>query len=464
MKKNKMITYALIASMMFTGICHTQVSAVKADAVKSTTIQATQQPVPTPTASLIPTETIPPKDLIQATTSPCPTPNGWAILRGNNAYNKETPGDVCFLIDEHTKYGYQLYVDDVELQKDIDYVRDDAAEQLITIKQSFLDTLSAGQHMVKYVYFDDVSEKTTYASLTVISQKVSIDIEPQYKVNETSGLRTKGVVYIPGNGGLYIPRNNPVLTEKIILDGKKLSILDWFSPYPERNYYKIIYMDSVTEGIHYIEMVYDDDTEDIIPLIVLPKGTGEIDVPQPTPIINVQPTPVMPKVSPEPTHTATKEPPVTGTQKPTATVSPKPTSTHKVADIDFIPDVKNNGSSVKQSYRIHYSNEKQPLKLSDLKIRLYYESAGKKSQEFHCDHAGLQLNEAPYYKDCTANINGEFKDGYLEIAYHGDELLKDGELALDTRCNQSDWSAYQNVVIEKIALWYDGSLVYTKKI
>ena len=134
-----------------------------------------------------------------------------------------------------------------------------------------------------------------------------------------------------------------------------------------------------------------------------------------------------------------------------------------MTNINFSSDVSDIGSSIKQVYHIQYSNESQPIKLSNIKIRLYYNRAGAKSQEYHCDNAGLQLNEAPYYKSCTSDVTGKFQDGYFEIAFQGDEQFKDGELSIDLRCNQSDWSAYQDVDIQKAELWYSGCLVQTKE-
>ena len=273
MKKNKLISYALIASMMSTCVCHTYAANVKAGTVQSTVTQEEGEPVAicSETPLLVQT-TLPPTYRLPETTAPI-SPKGWAILKGNKAYNKETPGDVSFLIEERTQYGYRVYVDDVELFKDIDYYRVDGANnQLLTIKQSFLDNLSVGQHMVKVVYFDDVSEKTTYASLTVISQKVSVDIEPQYEVNETSCLRTKGAVYIPDNRGLYIPKSNNLWVDDVLINGTKMSILEWFEPNEERNYLYLFssYLDSLQEGIYFVEVIYQGKvaTEDVIPVVI----------------------------------------------------------------------------------------------------------------------------------------------------------------------------------------------------
>ena len=105
MKKNKLISYALIASMMSTCVCHTYAANVKAGTVQSTVTQEEGEPVAicSETPLLVQT-TLPPTYRLPETTAPI-SPKGWAILKGNKAYNKETPGDVSILIEERTQYG-----------------------------------------------------------------------------------------------------------------------------------------------------------------------------------------------------------------------------------------------------------------------------------------------------------------------------------------------------------------------
>ena len=66
------------------------------------------------------------------------------------------------------------------------------------------------------------------------------------------------------------------------------------------------------------------------------------------------------------------------------------------------------------------------------------------------------MPEAPYYVAFTEHVKGTFGDGYVDISFDKDITFTSGELTLQVRINQQDWSGYTNLECGKLEVLYDG--------
>ena len=116
-------------------------------------------------------------------------------------------------------------------------------------------------------------------------------------------------------------------------------------------------------------------------------------------------------------------------------------------------------SVVNQQYAIK-AVSKEGIDLSKLKICYYYNKEDKVAQNFWCDHAGLQLNSEPWYKELTQKVKGTFYDDYLEITFDTQEKLQEGcTLTLGVRFAQHDWSAYMDFEDKGYQVYYNDQLL-----
>ncbi|WP_083461504.1 cellulase family glycosylhydrolase [Cellulosilyticum ruminicola] len=127
---------------------------------------------------------------------------------------------------------------------------------------------------------------------------------------------------------------------------------------------------------------------------------------------------------------------------------------------DVIPEVSlesNFDGTVTQNCSIT-SVGKEAMDLSKLTIRYYYDRKGTKAQSFWCDNAGLQLSVAPYYTNMTSAVQATFKENYLELSFDTNEVLETGagNLTMQMRFAQSDWSKYSGFVDKGYEVYYDG--------
>lgn len=157
---------------------------------------------------------------------------------------------------------------------------------------------------------------------------------------------------------------------------------------------------------------------------------------------------------------------VTSSPSEVPTSSPSPTVSETVSPIPSITtsNVKpvvtvttTIGNAISQNYTIA-SEGSEPVELSKLTIRYYYDRTGDMAQNFWCDNAGMQLNKEPWYQAITNDVKASFHKGYVEIAFDSALKLETGAgvLTLTTRLAQADWSSYMGFKDNGIKVYYDG--------
>ncbi|HAU86403.1 MAG TPA: cellulase [Lachnospiraceae bacterium] len=179
---------------------------------------------------------------------------------------------------------------------------------------------------------------------------------------------------------------------------------------------------------------------------------------------SVEPS-IEPSVEPsiEPSVEPSVAPSVEPSIEPSVAPSVEPSKEPVVSEDPSAPDVKvatTIGGGVSQTYNIT-AKEGTSVDLSKLVIRYNYKKDGNKEQKFWCDSAGLQLSEAPYYLSISEDVNATFGNGYVDIAFNTDTVIKNGKLTLGVRFNQADWSAYSNFEAGSCQVIYDGVIVST---
>ena len=88
-------------------------------------------------------------------------------------------------------------------------------------------------------------------------------------------------------------------------------------------------------------------------------------------------------------------------------------------------------------------------------IRYNFTKDGNKADNFWCDNAGLQLPVAPYYMSLNSDVKAKVGNGYVEISFATDTTFSNGELTLQTRLSQSDWSNYVNFEEGELEVFYN---------
>ena len=170
---------------------------------------------------------------------------------------------------------------------------------------------------------------------------------------------------------------------------------------------------------------------------------------------------VEPSVAPsvEPSVAPSVEPSI----EPSVAPSVEPSKEPVVSEDPSAPDVKVSttiSGGISQVYNIT-AKAGTTVDLSKLVIRFNYKKDGNKEQKFWCDSAGLQLSEAPYYTSIGEDVKATFGNGYVDIAFDTDTVIKNGKLTLGVRFNQADWSAYSNFEAGSCQVIYDGVIVST---
>lgn len=170
----------------------------------------------------------------------------------------------------------------------------------------------------------------------------------------------------------------------------------------------------------------------------------------------------------EPSVEPTTEPSVEPTTEPTAEPSEEPTAEPTVEPTTEVPTVVPNvevstlvGSNVSQCYTIKKGSE--DFNLEDVTIRFYYEDSSNQAQKFWIDHAGINLDVAPWYVDFTSDVKAKVTEQYVEISFTESQMIGSGVLSVQTRMNHADWSACQEFKAGKTEVYYDGKLVSTIK-
>lgn len=180
-----------------------------------------------------------------------------------------------------------------------------------------------------------------------------------------------------------------------------------------------------------------------------PIVTTEVPVTSEAPIVTTE----VPVTSEAPV--VTTEVPVTS-EAPIVTTEVPATSQAPVQGAPVVSVSTTEGSStINQTYSIKPANG-AAVDTSKLVIRFNYTKDGNKEQSFWCDNAGLQMPEAPYYVAYTSSVKGSFGDGYVEISFDKANTFTSGELSIQIRINQSDWSAYTNLKCGDLEVYYDG--------
>ena len=175
-----------------------------------------------------------------------------------------------------------------------------------------------------------------------------------------------------------------------------------------------------------------------------PVVTSEVPAVSETPAVTSEApatTPVVPSKEPTPTTVVPSETPVDPTGVP---VLLNPDVTVKTTV----------GSTINQTYTIKPANGLS-VDTSKLTLRFHYTKDDSKEQSFWCDNAGLQTPEAPYYVAFTAHVKGTFGDGYVDISFDKGLIFTSGELKLQIRINQQDWSSYTNLECGNLEVLYD---------
>ena len=175
-----------------------------------------------------------------------------------------------------------------------------------------------------------------------------------------------------------------------------------------------------------------------------PVVTSEVPAVSETPAVTSEApatTPVVPSKEPTPTTVVPSETPVDPTGVP---VLLNPDVTVKTTV----------GSTINQTYTIKPANGLS-VDTSKLTLRFHYTKDDSKEQSFWCDNAGLQTPEAPYYVAFTDHVKGTFGDGYVDISFDKGLIFTSGELKLQIRINQQDWSSYTNLECGNLEVLYD---------
>ena len=168
----------------------------------------------------------------------------------------------------------------------------------------------------------------------------------------------------------------------------------------------------------------------------------------------------VPSEAPATTGIPSEAPATTGipSEAPATTGIPSepPATTGVPVPLNSLVTVKTTvGSTINQTYTIKPVNGLS-VDTSKLTIRFHYTKDDSKPQSFWCDNAGLQMPEAPYYVAFTQHVKGTFGDGYVDISFDKDITFTSGELTLQVRINQQDWSGYTNLECGKLEVLYDG--------
>jgi aryl-phospho-beta-D-glucosidase BglC (GH1 family) len=169
---------------------------------------------------------------------------------------------------------------------------------------------------------------------------------------------------------------------------------------------------------------------------------------------------VVPSKTPEPSEAVVPS----ETPEPSEAVVPSKTpEPSKSAADGIVPDItvtSNIAGTIGQNYVIKAPAGKS-MDLEKVRIRFNYTKSNKAEQMFSCDCAGISLPAAPYYVDYSSNVKAAFGDGYVDITFAKTMDLANGTLNLQTRMNNSDWSAYSGLVAGSYEIYYDNALVKT---
>jgi len=197
------------------------------------------------------------------------------------------------------------------------------------------------------------------------------------------------------------------------------------------------------------------------PTTAVPK-TPEPTTPAPT---TVAPTTVAPTTVAPTTVAPTTVAPTTVAPTTPAPTTPAPTTVPPTTSVPaVVPNVEINTSTennVSQRYIIKTGS--QDYNLEDVTIRFYYEDSSSKAQSFWVDHAGINVNAAPWYIDYTSFVKATVTDEYVEISFTEGQNIGTGVLTIQTRMNHADWSSYSGFKADKTEVYYKGSLVNTIK-
>lgn len=118
---------------------------------------------------------------------------------------------------------------------------------------------------------------------------------------------------------------------------------------------------------------------------------------------------------------------------------------------------------INQEYIIKSNGEE--IDLSNLVIRYYFNKSDLKNMNSWCDNAEASLNEAPWYKNITSKVKGNYKaqgkDNYIELKINDSLLLKpnNGSIKIKTRLANNDWSNISNFTEGKVVALYDGKVI-----
>ncbi|SET05389.1 endo-1,4-beta-xylanase [[Clostridium] polysaccharolyticum] len=176
-------------------------------------------------------------------------------------------------------------------------------------------------------------------------------------------------------------------------------------------------------------------------------------VPSKTPAVSKEP------VVPSKTPAVSKEP-VVPSKTPAVSKEPVVPSKAPVVSkepVQGAPSVTVNttaGSTINQTYKIVPNGG--AVDTSKLVIRFYYTKDDSKAQAFWCDNAGIQTPSAPYYVPFTTNVKGTFGDGYVDISFDKAATFTNGDLTLQVRITQQDWSNFTNLECGDVEVYYDG--------
>lgn len=167
-----------------------------------------------------------------------------------------------------------------------------------------------------------------------------------------------------------------------------------------------------------------------------------------------------PVVTEEPSESVETEEPVV-TEEPSEPVETEEPVQPSGDTKNVIPSVTMTSQAGTSKRFSVISKGSDPIDVSKLAIRYYYDKDDNKVQNFWCDNAALQYNKAPYYVSITSDVVGTFHEDYLEITFKSTRTLATGagSLDLDIRFANEDWSAYTNFVEKGFVVAYNGVLV-----
>ncbi len=118
------------------------------------------------------------------------------------------------------------------------------------------------------------------------------------------------------------------------------------------------------------------------------------------------------------------------------------------------------GSTIGQEYKIIVPTHEVDLS----KLEILYTADNMKTdiaQLVNCDYAALQLDKSPWHMELTNDVEANIVDNVLHLKLNtsAKRIPHVGLYKLNLRISKVDWSLYDNILNEKLEIYYNGKKI-----